>query len=238
MDILEQSAKIMGEIDHLPRGGYQTKQDYVYQSIKDKIVYGEFKPGDRLEIRDLAEMFDVSMTPVRAALIKLEVDGLVQYAAHSGAKVERLKPHDLLDAHAVVAVLQGLAAERAALQHSAEDALLLRAYIRCFQQMPEDDSPVKYNHLNYAFHLAIVRISRYDILVSQMENLFDILRRAESVWVGFEKYRDCSLEEHAAIVDAIVRGDPAEARRLSEQHYLRLRRDLESQIRKLEEGAK
>ena len=78
----------------------------------------------------------------------------------------------------------------------------------------------------------------YDILVSQMENLFDILRRAESVWVGFEKYRDCSLEEHAAIVDAIVRGDPAEARRLSEQHYLRLRRDLESQIRKLEEDAK
>ena len=160
MDILEQSAKIMDEIDHLPRGGYQTKQDYVYQSIKDKIVYGEFKPGDRLEIRDLAEMFGVSMTPVRAALIKLEVDGLVQYAAHSGAKVERLKPHDLLDAHAVVAVLQGLVAERAALQHSAEDALLLRAYIRCFQQMPEDDSPVKYNHLNYAFHLAIVRISR------------------------------------------------------------------------------
>ena len=118
--------------------------------------------------------------------------------------------------------------------HSAEDALLLRAYIRCFQQMPEDDSPVKYNHLNYAFHLAIVRISRYDILVSQMENLFDILRRAESVWAGFEKYRDCSLEEHTAIVDAIVKGDAASARRLSEQHYLRLRRDLESQLRKEE----
>ena len=49
---------------------------------------------------------------------------------------------------------------------------------------------------------------------------------------------DAREERIRKIVDAIVRGDPAEARRLSEQHYLRLRRDLESQIRKLEEDAK
>jgi len=237
-EIMEQSIFAYGE----PASGgavplvnsFQTKQDYAYQCIKDHILYGHFKSGERLEIRDLAEKYGVSTTPIRAALIRLQADGLVTYTTHSGARVEKLKLHDVLDAHTAMGALQGLAAARAAQRHTPADIARLQAFLDEFERMPQSESPVFYNRLNFLFHRAIVEIGQYKILLPTMEGLFDVLRRAECVWIGVECYRDQSLQEHREIFQAIAGGNADQARACSERHYQRLRRDLESHVLQME----
>src|SRR5690606_38258491 len=82
----------------------------VIESIRNAIVTGHFKPGERLLERRLCEMTGVSRTLVREALRQLESEGLIEVVAHRGPKVAVLKPDMAKDIYLVRAKLEGLAA--------------------------------------------------------------------------------------------------------------------------------
>src|SRR5215210_2300727 len=71
-------------------GDRPTIKDEIYAALRERIVFGEIGPGDRLVETDLAARFGVSKTPVREALLMLEAEGLVRLRAHRGAEVSRL----------------------------------------------------------------------------------------------------------------------------------------------------
>ena len=71
-------------------GDRPTIEDEIYAALRERIVFGEIEPGDRLIEADLAARFGVSKTPVREALLMLEAEGLVRLRAHRGAEVSRL----------------------------------------------------------------------------------------------------------------------------------------------------
>ncbi len=72
-------------------------QGLMYTALRERIVFGELSPGERLVEADLAARFQISKTPVREALLTLEAEGLVTMRAHRGATVSELSPQQYRD---------------------------------------------------------------------------------------------------------------------------------------------
>jgi DNA-binding GntR family transcriptional regulator len=77
--------------------GHPTMKNLIYAALRERIVFGELKPGERLVEADLATRFQVSKTPVREALLTLEAEGLVTLRPHRGAAVSQLSPDQYRD---------------------------------------------------------------------------------------------------------------------------------------------
>src|SRR5712692_728571 len=77
--------------------GHPTMKNLIYTALRERIVFGELRPGERLVEADLATRFQVSKTPVREALLTLEAEGLVTMRAHRGAAVSQLSPEQYRD---------------------------------------------------------------------------------------------------------------------------------------------
>ena len=79
--------------------------------LRDQVLTGRLRPGDRLDLDEIAEEFGISRTPVREALLELSYEGLVAVTPRSGITVIGISPEDAVDNFAVLATLAGKAAE-------------------------------------------------------------------------------------------------------------------------------
>ncbi|MFN8526645.1 MAG: GntR family transcriptional regulator [Chloroflexota bacterium] len=76
---------------------HPTMKDLVYRALRERIVFGDAPPGERLVEADLAERFGVSKTPVREALVALQAEGLVTFRRHRGAEVSKVSVEEYRD---------------------------------------------------------------------------------------------------------------------------------------------
>ena len=100
---------------------YKPLRDVVFENLREAIVEGRLKPGQRLMEVQLAEQLGVSRTPVREAIRKLELEGLVVMLPRKGAYVANMSLKDLIDVLEIRASLEGLAASLAAERITDED---------------------------------------------------------------------------------------------------------------------
>jgi DNA-binding GntR family transcriptional regulator len=120
--------------DFLPLENYKPLRDVVFDYMKDAIITGKLKPGERLMEVQLAEKLGVSRTPVREAIRKLELEGLVVMVPRKGAYVADLDAKDLLNVLEVRSSLEGLAASLAAERITEEEIDKLKKIIEEFQK--------------------------------------------------------------------------------------------------------
>ncbi|MBS1677976.1 MAG: GntR family transcriptional regulator [Actinobacteria bacterium] len=186
--------------------------------MKTRILAGEMAPGSRLHQAQLSEELGTSRTPLREALSRLAVEGLVELLPQRGARVVDLKLEDMESAYGARLVIEPAAAALAAELADPAAIKKMERAIASHRSHAEDAKAVFQD--NRAFHLALVEASGNPFLS----------RFAESLWVGRLGrtiytaqgeplaliQRDAA--EHAAIAAAIAAGDPALARRLTHEH--------------------
>lgn len=190
----------------------------VVTRLEGEILQGLRKPGDRLDERQLADQYGVSRTPVREALQRLAASGLVVSRGRQGLQVARLSVADLLDAFSVVGELEALAAAQAARRISADQRILLReTHLACEQAAQTGDAEGFYA-ANLTFHDAIAAASHNRVLQEELRRLtlkISPYRRT----ITFQPGRMTgSIPEHAAVMDAIFRGDGVEAAQAMRSH--------------------
>ena len=191
----------------------------VYRELLSGIVSGKFRIGEPLREDSIASMLNVSRTPVREALARLERDGLVIKRGKSYV-ITPLTREDVLQLYEVRKPLELLSAELAAQRITddlAEELRGLVARMRDEVSKPEPD-PVLLADLNGQIHNVIARASGNKYLV---EFLSEIRLRLMVVRVTlFTTYgrRVDEAMEHAAIVDAVISRDPKLARERMETH--------------------
>lgn len=208
---------------------YRTKQDIVYDTMKNWIIFGELQADERMTIRDLAARLGVSETPVRVALTRLASEGFVDHTSHIGARVAAIRDEDVEDIQSIIAVLQGLAAYRAAERITSADAARLRSILDELESMSDNASPVEMSSLNTSFHRLVSELSAIPILTEFVDQLLDRLQRGNLIWKS-QSHREKARQEHRDVLQAIEAKRPAEARALMEQHWLRSARDFTAQI--------
>jgi DNA-binding GntR family transcriptional regulator len=196
-----------------------SRSDAVYDALKASIVDGELAPGVRLREEEIAERLGVSRTPVREALGRLEVEGLLEAGPNRGLAVARLDQQQIAELHAVREVLDGTAARLAA-QHASEgDLRLLADLLERFRAEVESGvDPRALRRLNAQFHRTIHRAARNRYLLGALGSLNDTLALAGATLYTVPGRARTALADHARILDALVRRDPTAAEEAARQH--------------------
>jgi len=184
--------------------------------IRDLIVSGQMKPGERLRLEPLARALDASTTPIREALLLLETEGLVKSEPRRGFYVLSLSPRDIEDIFDVHAVIAGRLAERAARQLTETQLNELAELDISIRLAVERGQPETVEQLNYAFHRIINRAAGSPMLAQLLGRTTQYVPRR--FYAEIHGWLQASAEEHAAIVEALRQSDGNLARSLVERH--------------------
>lgn len=195
-----------------------TAADRVRLAIADDIVRGVIGPGVSLDEASIAERFSVSRTPVREAIRQLEAIGFVEARPHRGAVVPLFTPEKLNEIFLVMAELEALCARLAAETATEEEKHALRqAHASCRDAAHDGDISLYYD-LNIKFHETIYALSHNSFLAEVTigaRNRVAPFRRAQFQSMG-RLIR--SVEEHEAVVAAILAGDADKAAAAMRDH--------------------
>ncbi len=171
--------------------------------------------------RKIAERLGVSRTPVREALRKLELEGLVKHVPGKGVAVARPSAKDAWDIYNIRAVLEGLAARLAAKNITQEELESLEKMVQEMEEAVEARDTEKLASLHMKFHEAIYRAAGSPRLHSLLANLVDYIVGFTRIGYAVPGRVREATEEHRAIFEAIKRNDPYEAEQLSRKHVER-----------------
>lgn len=215
---------------------YKPLRELVFESLREAILLGRLRPGERLMELQLADEMGVSRTPVREAIRKLELDGFVVMIPRKGAYVAGITIKDIADVFEVRAALEGLAAGLAA-ERITDNELdqLERAlvHVRDFQIGSDIGG---FAEGDTAFHDIIYQASRNQQLVQIITHLREHIQRFRRTSLSQPGRTKIALDEHRAIVEAIAERDTEQARILAREHIENAEQILLSAVRKEEEG--
>jgi DNA-binding GntR family transcriptional regulator len=211
-----------------------TKADDIALVIEEAIVSGELAPGTVLRQEQLSEQFNVSRTPIREALRRLDALGLVDFHPNRGVRVRTITREELHEAFLVRAELESLATELAAGKMTDEALAELVAaeerFARLTQELRAREPGEERRSVmgdwvraNHAFHDVIYRVADAPFV----ERLAKSARRTFSgpaVWAPGDHSIDGlyakNAEQHRAIRQALAAGSAAGARALGREHVL------------------
>jgi DNA-binding GntR family transcriptional regulator len=188
----------------------QTKQQMVYETIRDRIMRGVYGPGFRLVIDSLAAELSVSALPVREAIRRLEAEGLLVYRANVGAQVTPAEPVLFEEELTVVAVLEGYATALTAPHLTAKDVANLRALTDEMVAAMERLDVIAFGERNHSFHQYIYdRCPNASVVqvLREFDRRLNAIRR--TVFVHIPYRGAISVAEHRRIVDLIESGASA-----------------------------
>lgn len=201
-------------------------KDWAYDVVKDAIINLDVAPGAQLSVTELSERLDVSRTPVREALLKLENDGLVRAVPRVGFFVTQVTKRDLKELFVLRELLESHAAEAAAVQLSDDDLAELDRLYQLSTVAAEKGDCKEFIEYEIKFHQLIVDRCGNQRLVEMMDSLNDLTNRERilSVRVSDNIYQSC--REHAELVDALKRRDAAAAGECMRKHLVGSRHRL------------
>jgi DNA-binding GntR family transcriptional regulator len=184
--------------------------------IREAIIRGDFKPGERLKQSDLAESLGVSRMPIREAFRKLESEGLIELEPHKGAIVKSIKIDDIEEIYTLRAQLEKMAVFQSVGRFSEQD---LKRLSELADQMDSAEDVEDFVSFNIEFHKLLIKHCRWNRL-----NTF-----ISSLWSGFPQQTphliqgqtETSNKEHRQILDAILNNEKEKAAELVAEHILR-----------------
>lgn len=205
---------------------YKPLRDIVYDYMKNAIIAGEFKPGERLMEVQLAEKLGVSRTPIREAIRKLELDGLVVMVPRKGAYVSDLSTKDLLNVFEIRECLEGLAASLAADRITDSELENLKNMLEEFHRGVLENDIVKMIKYDAEFHNCIFNASRNDKLVQIMNNLEEYIHRFRVKYINNSTKSKKLYQEHKKIYESIESRSSLSAQKWAEKHIQDFQNDL------------
>ena len=187
-----------------------------YDLLLATIESGALSPGVRLREAELAERFQISRTPVREALKRLESQGLVVHEAHYGAVVATISDEQIAELYLVREILEGAAAREAASHATPVEIDVL------FEMVERDrglvDQPRELAHTNRIFHARLRNASRNRYLARTLENLRLSLALLSRTTLAYPGRGAEAVDEHEAIVKAIAARQPEAAEEATRAH--------------------
>ena len=197
---------------------YKPLRELVFESLREAIISGMLGPSARLMEIQLAEEMGVSRTPVREAMRKLELEGLVVMIPRKGAYVAGLSLKDIADVFEIRGALEGLAAELAAERATDEELEAMERYLVKISEEIESGDLAKVVETDTDFHSLIYKASRNARLSQIINNLREQIQRYRTTSLSFPGRMKIALEEHRKIVEAVSSRDGELARKLAQEH--------------------
>ncbi|MBQ4536218.1 MAG: GntR family transcriptional regulator [Lachnospiraceae bacterium] len=206
-------------------------RDVVFNTLRQAILTGELKPGERLMEIHLANRLGVSRTPIREAIRKLELEGLVIMIPRRGAEVAQITEKSMNDVLEVRRAMDALCVELACERITAEELEKLRLACDVFAEAVKTKDLKKIAHADVELHDIIVQATGNQRLVQLVNNLSEQMYRYR-----FEYIKDCTqheklIDEHRIIYESMVKKDKETASEAAKMHIDNQKKAIIEQIR-------
>lgn len=192
---------------HTPINEYLPLRDVVFQTLRQAILHGELKPGERLMEIHLAERLGVSRTPIREAIRKLELEGLVVMMPRRGAMVASITEKDLKDVLEVRLTLEILAGEVACERITPELLEELKKAGEEFDRLKDTEDVDRLAEADVKFHEIIYTATGNARLINILNNLREQMYRYRLEYLKDKDSHERLNREHRAIYTGIKNGD-------------------------------
>jgi DNA-binding GntR family transcriptional regulator len=199
----------------------QPAEQMAADALKEAILTGALKPGERLTEIVLSEQFGVSRGTVRIALHQLSGDGLVVLTPYTGWSVASFEPRDIWEIYTLRGSLEAMAARLASEQLDAEGAGRLEQVAEeLFAAVRRNDEIAEIMRRDFVLHRCIVELSKNGRLLNHYRMVEQQVRMFISSTYTPRADMSIVIEHHSPIVEAILRRKPRLAARLCEHHCL------------------
>lgn len=208
----------MGTDFEVTMNEYLPLRDVVFNTLRRAILRGELKPGERLMEIQLANKLGVSRTPIREAIRKLELEGLVLMIPRKGAEVAEITEKNLRDVLEVRCALEELAVQLACDRISEDGIQELHAAAEHFHNVLGSDDITQIAQADEAFHDVIFRATDNGRLIQLLNNLREQMYRYR---IEYLKKKECYpqlLTEHQEIIESIAGHDKQRGMEVTSRH--------------------
>ena len=197
---------------------YLPLRDVVFNTLRQAILRGELKPGERLMEIQLANKLGVSRTPIREALRKLELEGLVNMVPRKGAEVADITEKSLRDVLEVRKALEELSVQLACEKITEEEIEDLKRVAERFKDTLDDQDVTKIAEADVAFHDVIYTATDNQKLILLLNNLREQMYRYRVEYLKKEEAYPQLIAEHEELIDNISKRNKEEATRIMCEH--------------------
>jgi DNA-binding GntR family transcriptional regulator len=202
--------------------------EQAYRRIKDAILGGDMPTGFQSLEPALALRLGMSRTPVHEALVRLQDEGYVELQTRRGMRVTSLSHRDIREITELLACLEVEAAERTAARRlPPADLLAFDAAIEEMDRALETRNIAAWNDADYRFHLLLIESCGNRYLIDTAKRFLEQANRFRHLTSTHRKPPVYSNVNHAAVVEAIRRGDAQTAVEIHRAHKRRWLRELD-----------
>lgn len=215
----ERLAEIVGEA----RSGYRTVEEMVVAALREAVLSGVFKPGEKLPQEQLAQDLGVSRIPVRAALKQLESEGLAVFSPHRGATVRQLTPNDVAEIYDLRIMLESYALRGAFEKITPAE---VDEFGKLADELDQRAEGQEWLDLRERFYDRLYEIAQYHRTADMIRRL-----RAEvgRYWLSL-RVVEHDDGVHQVVIDAIRSGDADAAVSWLGEHLTRVSEELQRRI--------
>ena len=206
-------------------------RDLVFNTLRQAILTGELKPGERLMEIHLADKLGVSRTPIREAIRKLELEGLVTMIPRRGAEVAQITEKSMNDVLEVRRTLDALCAELACDRITEEDLAALKQACDYFESCVAGKDAKKIAQADVALHDIILQATGNQRLVQMVNNLAEQMYRYRFEYIKDSSQHERLVEEHRIIYQSILNKDRETAAEAAKTHIDNQKKTIIRQIR-------
>jgi DNA-binding GntR family transcriptional regulator len=210
---------------------HKSLTELTYQMIRDKIISGEYQPGDWLRQEQLAQQLEVSYTPIRQALDWLVADGLAEHMSHKGVRLTLINEKEIAEAYSLRLLLDPILARVAAENRSTADIKHLQDILEQLENTTSLDDMRDRRRLNREYHKTISESAGFKTL----ERLSEIVWNRFPDWMFYEGlYKEPDTitkrfarenKEHREILESIINQNAELAKDLSKDHIRAFMKD-------------
>jgi DNA-binding GntR family transcriptional regulator len=193
-------------------------KETIITNLRNAIITGKYKPGERLTEENLCKQFGVSRTPIRETLQFLEKEGLLKIIPHAGARVIEFSTKDVSNIYDILIILEGSACRLACSHITLDQINKLKEYHFGVEKAAAQNNPELFFQLNQKFHWVITESTNNRFLMEMRANFRRLLNRFALLAPIIPGQINATLEEHPKIIDALVKSNPGLAEFVGKEH--------------------
>jgi DNA-binding GntR family transcriptional regulator len=186
---------------------HQTLREKILETIRDAILKGSLKPGERVSEPELADRFGISRTPIREAFRQLESEGYLVVIPRKGAVVASLSERDIEEFYAIKIILEGFAAKMAAEKLTDKDIERLETINERLAQIAKDGDVKSFFRVHNEFHELFIKAAGNDKLYDMINQLVMKFKRLRLASLSQPGRMEISVEEHRNMIQAFKEHD-------------------------------
>ncbi len=193
-------------------------RETAFEILRHAILSGKLEPGQRLVERELANQLGISRTPIREAIRKLELEGLVTHIPRKGVIVTKVSLNEVIEIFTIRAALEGVAARLASENITPKIASKLKMLVDQMDKAIEEGEQEKFRDLHLKFNDIIYKAANSPRLYQMIQTFVEYIASYTQKGYSHPGRMQEAAREHRTIVEAITSGNSILAEKLAKEH--------------------